>query len=97
MKEYQRNDALKNIVVSDDFKDIPIIDIKTYIEASQEQNQWTNEASLECQKVVECFHKFGILLIFDPTVKEYENEAYLDTMEEYFAKTAEMYYKGKEL
>ena len=42
MKEYQRNDALKNIVVSDDFKDIPIIDIKTYIEASQEQNQWTN-------------------------------------------------------
>ena len=69
MQEYQNNDALTNPVVSDEFKDIPIIDMQTYISASQNAEQWTEEAKVECQKVAECLHKFGILLIMDPRVK----------------------------
>jgi hypothetical protein len=50
---------------------------------------------LECQKVAECFHRFGILFIKDPRVNFEENENYIDLMEEYFEKTGAMYYAGE--
>jgi hypothetical protein len=50
---------------------------------------------LECQKVAECFHKFGILLIKDPRVDFQDNETYIDLMEDYFEKTGEIFYSGE--
>ena len=97
MQEYQNNDALTNPVVSDEFKDIPIIDMQTYISASQNAEQWTEEAKVECQKVAECLHKFGILLIMDPRVKGQDNEDYLQLMEQYFEKTGAKHASGKNI
>ena len=52
---------------------------------------------LECQKVAECFHKFGILLIKDPRVNFQDNENYIDLMEEYFEKSGELFYSGEKV
>ncbi len=76
---------------------LPIIDIKTYLSASHDTDNLTPEAAIECQKVAECFHKFGILLIRDPRVDMKDNEEYLDMIKDYFEKTGEMFYAGKEV
>ena len=39
---------------------------------------------IECQKVAESLHKFGILIWKDPRVNEKDNEDYLDMVEQYF-------------
>ena len=83
--------------MSDEFKDIPIIDMQTYISASQNPDQWTEEAKVECQKVAECLHKFGILLLIDPRVKFQDNEDYLQLMEQYFEKTGAKHASGKNI
>lgn len=56
----------------------------------------TDEVRVECQKVAECFHNFGILLIRDPRVDFQDNENYVDLMEDYFEQTCDMFYAGKE-
>ena len=55
------------------------------------------EALLECKKVAECFHKFGILIIRDPRVNMKDNEDYLDMMEDYFETVGEQFYSGQKL
>ena len=72
-------------IVSDEFADIPIIDLKTFIDSSnQNPESLSAGAKEECQKVAECLHKFGILLIRDPRVNMEDNDTYIDMMEEYF-------------
>jgi len=43
-------------------QEVPIIDIQAYFE--KREGVW----ELECKKVAESFHKFGILLVKDPRV-----------------------------
>jgi len=57
----------------------------------------SDDVRLECQKVAECFHKFGILIIKDPRVQMEQNEEYIDLMEEYFEKTGEKFYRGEDV
>ena len=72
-------------IVSDEFSDIPIIDLKTFIDSSKlDPDSISEAAKTECQKVSECLHKFGILLIKDPRVEFQDNETYINMMEEYF-------------
>ena len=97
LEEYQRAAPQIEEVVGE-FDDIPIIDIKTYLNASSaNQDKLSPEASIECQKVAECLHKYGILLIRDPRVNMKDNDEYLDMMEDYFEKTGELFYNGQEV
>ena len=69
-----------------------------YLEQRELNELSLNEnVRLECQKVAECFHKFGILLIKDPRVNFQDNENYIDLMEEYFEKTGELFYSGEKV
>ena len=96
LDEFQRPAPQVEEVVGD-FDDIPIIDIKTYLNAAENPDELTPEATIECQKVAECLHKYGILLIRDPRVNMKDNDEYLDMMEDYFEQTGELYYQGKEV
>jgi hypothetical protein len=85
-------------VTSDDFQDIPIIDMAVYLaERDQIEASLSENVRLECQKVAECFHKFGILLIKDPRVNFQDNETYIDLMEDYFERTGELFYSGEKV
>lgn len=75
---------------------MPIIDMALYLKCQQlEQHQLPDEVRVECQKVAECFHKFGILLIKDPRVDFDDNEHYIDMMEDYFEQIGDQFYQGK--
>ena len=52
---------------------------------------------IECQKVAESLHKFGILIFKDPRAKEEANEEYIDLMENYFDTASKTYYEGQKL
>eukprot|EP00347_Sterkiella_histriomuscorum_P013073 403366126 len=71
-------------------EEVPIIDVEKYL---NKEDGW----EVECDKVAECLHKFGILIFKDPRAKEQDNEDYIDLMEQYFDKTSEIYYNGKKL
>ncbi len=83
-------------VVSPEFQDIPIINMELYLKATtcQDLSKLSDDVRIECQKVAECFHKFGIIFIRDPRVDFEENENYIDLMEDYFEQTGDMFYKG---
>ena len=97
LREYQNAAPNVETIVSDEFADIPIIEMKTFIDASNHSKPWNEQASRECQKVAECLHKFGILLVVDPRVKFQDNEDYLDMMEQYFEKVGEDFYNSQEV
>ena len=85
-------------IVSDEFADIPIIDMKTFIDSSnQKAESLSAGAKEECQKVAECLHKFGILLIRDPRVNMEDNNTYIDMIEDYFEQAGAKFYRGEEL
>ena len=87
-------------VITNDFSEMPIIDLDVYLKAIRTGNNpsdFSDEVRLECQKVTECFHHFGILLIRDPRVDMEHNEEYIDLMEEYFEKTGELFYSGEKV
>jgi len=54
-------------VISEEFAEMPVIDFQVFL-ASQEGGSTSEQAQIECQKVAECLHKFGILIIRDPRV-----------------------------
>jgi isopenicillin N synthase-like dioxygenase len=70
-------------------EDVPIIDFKTYFDKSDEK-AWR----LECKKVAQSFHQFGIAIVRDPRVHHKNNEEYIDMMERYFKVMGEKYYAG---
>ena len=84
-------------IVSTDFADMPIIDLDLYLKVQQMEDLSTlpDEVRIECQKVAECFHNFGILLIKDPRVNMQDNENYIDMMEDYFEQTGNKFYAGE--
>jgi len=87
-------------VVGNDLSEMPIIDLDVYLRASQKGNNpsdFSDQVNLECQRVAECLHKYGILLIRDPRVDMEKNEEYIDLMEEYFERTGEKFYNGEEV
>lgn len=90
-------------IVSNDFADMPIIDLHTYLEAIRANkdasiaSDLSEDAKKECQKVAECFHRFGILLIKDPRVDFSDNDKYIDLMEDYFERTGELFYAGEKV
>lgn len=70
--------------------DVPIIDVEKYL---QRLPGW----EIECEKVAESLHKYGILIFKDPRANEQENEDYIDLMEKYFDKTSKIYYDGQKV
>lgn len=52
---------------------------------------------MECRKVAECFHRFGIILIRDPRVEMKDNDDYIDLMEQYFADVGQRFYNNEEV
>ena len=71
--------------------DIPVIDLDLYLSTDADGSP-SEAALLECKKVAESFHNYGIILIRDPRVNMADNDEYVDLMEEYFAKTGERFY-----
>ena len=100
-----RSDTTKEVVerseiVADEFQDMPIIDLEVFMDAQGAKNDCSDtseKAAIECQKVAECFHKFGILLIKDPRVDMKDNDDYIDLMEDYFERTGELFYSGEKV
>lgn len=87
-------------IVSEEFAEMPIIDFNAFLawQATGSANPEAEElARIECQKVAECFHKFGILVIRDPRVDMQDNEEYIDLMENYFERTGELFYTGEKV
>lgn len=68
-------------------EDVPIIDVQKFL---TKEEGW----EIECDKVAESLHKYGILIFKDPRAKEQDNEDYIDLMEKYFDKTSQKYYSG---
>ena len=63
-------------------EDVPIIDLDIYLSSpDQEANA---EIKQICEAVSESLHKYGILIVKDPRVKQQDNSDYIDMMEEYF-------------
>ena len=71
--------------------EIPVIDLDLYL-STEADGSPSEAALLECKKVAESFHNYGIILIRDPRVNMADNDEYVDLMEEYFAKTGERFY-----
>jgi isopenicillin N synthase-like dioxygenase len=71
--------------------EIPIIDVEAYL------NKTPGLYEIECKKVADCLHKYGILVFKDPRANEQENNKYIDLMEHYFDKTSKAFYEGSEL
>lgn len=72
--------------------EVPIIDFDLYLNGTDEKAR-----ALECKKVSESFHKFGICIVRDPRVQHEQNEEYIDMIESYFEHISEKYYRGEEL
>lgn len=65
----------------------PIIDMKCYLNKTE---GW----EIECKKVIESFHKFGICIVRDPRVSHEVNDDYIDMVERYFEEVSDEYYRG---
>jgi len=80
--------------------EMPIIDFTAFLamqKAASVNPEIEERARIECQKVTECLHKFGILIIRDPRVDMKDNEEYIDLMEDYFERTGELFYTGEKV
>ena len=80
----------KNVNDSVELEDPPIIDLKVYLD---KEPGW----EIECKKVIESFHHYGICIVKDPRVSHEVNEEYIDMVERYFEGVSEKYYRGEEL
>ena len=75
-------------------EEIPIIDMDAYLRGASEDSP-SEAGLLECKKVMESFHRYGILLIRDPRVNMRDNDEYIDLMEEYFADVGDRFYANQ--
>eukprot|EP00354_Favella_ehrenbergii_P008235 CAMPEP_0170467300 /NCGR_PEP_ID=MMETSP0123-20130129/10927_1 /TAXON_ID=182087 /ORGANISM="Favella ehrenbergii, Strain Fehren 1" /LENGTH=371 /DNA_ID=CAMNT_0010733625 /DNA_START=74 /DNA_END=1189 /DNA_ORIENTATION=+ len=74
--------------------DIPVIDLNAYLSTAADGSP-SETALAECNKVAECFHRYGIILIRDPRVNMSDNDTYIDLMEEYFADVGDRFYANE--
>lgn len=51
----------------------------------------------ECKKAVECFEKYGVMIVKDPRVEESSNSDFIDLMENYFHRESQKFYRGEKL
>jgi hypothetical protein len=65
---------------SGDMLTLPVIDFDKY--NARDKNK--DEYRLECDKVAQALHKYGVCVVRDPRVKESDNNRFLDMMERYF-------------
>ena len=72
-------------------EELPVIDLAAYMSTSEDGSP-TEAAIIECKKVSECFHQYGVILIRDPRINMKDNDDYIDLMEEYFADVGERFY-----
>lgn len=56
-----------------------------------------NPSAEACRKVVEGFHKHGVIAIRDPRVNESKNQEFLNLMTRYFESRSKKYYSGQKL
>lgn len=70
--------------------DITIVDTSTLLSGGK-----PNLA--ECKKVVEGFHKHGVIAIRDPRVDEFKNQDFINLMTRYFESQSQKYYRGEPL
>lgn len=59
------------------------------------ENFQTNLA--ECKKAVECFEKYGVMIVKDPRVNHQANSDFIDQMESYFTRESQKFYRGEKL
>ncbi|RHY36546.1 hypothetical protein DYB34_010179 [Aphanomyces astaci] len=64
--------------------DLPVIDLTKFIGAA---DLTAADVVDECNKVAECLHKYGVLVVRDPRATEADNNLFLDLMERYFEHT----------
>lgn len=62
---------------------LPHIDIEKYFQKESHPDTY----ELECEKVANALHQYGILIIKDPRVNESHNNTFLDLMERYFTQS----------
>eukprot|EP00941_MAST-03F_sp_MAST-3F-sp1_P003856 g3856.t1 len=63
--------------------EMPVVNLDTIL--ARNEDGTTTEAGLaECEKVVECLHKYGVLVVKDSRVSEDDNNNFLNVMERYF-------------
>lgn len=65
---------------------VPIVDIAPYL---------NNSSKSLCNDVATALHDYGLLIIKDPRVTEFDNEQFLDIMEDYFITTANKFYNNE--
>ena len=73
-------------------EDVPIIDFSVFFDGQDKE-----AAELECRKVAESFHQFGICIVRDPRVSYQKNDEYIDMVESYFEEVSEKFYRGEAL
>lgn len=59
---------------------LPVVDFAKYFGKSENSAEY----EIECAKVAECLHKYGIVILKDPRVFESDNQTFIDMMEQYF-------------
>ncbi|RHY29764.1 hypothetical protein DYB32_005917 [Aphanomyces invadans] len=64
--------------------DLPVVDLAKFIGVTDVK---AADVVAECNKVAECLHKFGVLVVRDPRATEADNNRFLDLMERYFERT----------
>ena len=59
---------------------LPIIDFRLFDSRNSDKDAYM----VECRKVAEALHKYGLCVVRDPRVDENHNSQFLDMMERYF-------------
>jgi len=59
---------------------LPLIDLSKYFNRKSDPNSFNEE----CKLVAEALHKYGVLIVRDPRVKDDENDKFIDMMEKFF-------------
>lgn len=63
--------------------ELPIVDLNAFLNRDKGGEAET-KARMECNRVAEALHKYGILIARDPRVTEEDNNEFLDMLEKYF-------------
>lgn len=70
--------------------DITVVDTSTLLSGGKVDLK-------ECKRVVEGFHKHGVIAIKDPRVDEGKNQEFINLMTRYFEAQSQKYYRGEPL
>jgi len=59
---------------------LPVIEISAFFNKSTDPETY----KVECKKVADALHKYGVAIVRDPRVDEKDNNTFLDMLERYF-------------